>query len=314
MYIISLNMNTIGRELFLFFLYLLLTFIVATSAAWVVWNSQNENPTALYDVMFEILPDWSQIDFPVPNIVFLIQTIIVIVALKESKYKYICQMIFLNCTLLLLRSVTTSSTHMPNIKVYDYCKERPDNFFRVVQLMITHGTCSDYMYSGHTVTSFLLYLVTHTHATSYAYEVASGLFLGGTIFSLLVFRWHYTSDILIALAITWLLYNLYKENEAENDMWYYFTSLNKINWKCKRIGKQPRTDFSRSAQPVEKTTNSLTRGPASRWPKISRTAASPSSAPVPWHRQSAENTRGSPAETPSRTISSAETSWNSSRR
>ena len=143
-------------------------------------------------------------------------------------------MLFLNCTLLIIRGFTTSSTHMPNIRVYYYCKERPDNFFRVLTLMIAHGTCSDYMFSGHTVTSFLLFLFAYTHAST-VYATISGLFLCGTIFSLWVFRWHYTSDIIIALTVTWLTYVLYKEHEKDNKTWFYFSSFTR-NWKCERIG------------------------------------------------------------------------------
>lgn len=244
------KMDTIRKELLVFFFYVLLTFVTASMAGWYVWNSQDDTLPALYDVMFKILPDWSHVEFPVPNVVFITQAVLAIIGIEEPKYRYICQMVFLNSTLLFIRSFTTSSTHMPNIHTYDYCKERPDTYFRVVWLMISKGTCADFMYSGHTVTSFLLYLFTHRHATNYAYEFTSGIFLGGTIFSLLVFRWHYTSDILIALVITWLIFKLYKENEDNNNMWFYFNSLKKLNWRCQRTTRNERTNFSRGVEPV----------------------------------------------------------------
>lgn len=227
-------MNSARKELLYFFLYTIITFVIAGFAAWFVWNSQSTNEVPLYDVMFEILPDWSDVTFPVPNVIFIAQALIVIFAIKEPKYKYICQHLFLNCTLLAVRGFTTSSTHMPNIRVYDYCKERPDNWFRALTLMITYGTCSDYMFSGHTVTSFLLFLFAYTH-TSRVYVILNGLLLCGVIFSLWVLRWHYTSDILIALIVTWLTFVLYKDHEKDNETWFYFSSFTR-NWKCERIG------------------------------------------------------------------------------
>jgi hypothetical protein len=216
-------MNKQQIELVYFFLYMVFTFIIASFATWFVWMSQVDNPTQLYDIMFQIFPDWSFVEVPVPNIIFLLQVIIATVAIKQPKVKYVCQLIFINCTLIVIRSFSIASTHMPNIKVYEYCKERPDNYFRIIGLMITNGTCSDYMFSGHTVTSFLIYLFVRSYKTRYVYELINGVCLGATILSLIVLRWHYTSDIIVALVVTWLMYYLYKEKE--DDRWFYFKSF-----------------------------------------------------------------------------------------
>ena len=129
-------MYTQQIEVMYLFLYIFFTFLIGSFAVWYVWMSQMEHPIQLYDIMFQIFPDWSHIEFPIPNIIFIIQVITVTVAVKQPKVKYICQLIFLNCTLIVIRSFSISGTHLPNIKVYDYCKERPDNYFRVLELIL----------------------------------------------------------------------------------------------------------------------------------------------------------------------------------
>ena len=243
-------MNKVLRELILGFLFVLCTWIISTLAAWFVWSNQSDTVDSLFDIFFNVLPDWSDIDLPIPNYIGSAQIVLGIIGLANDRYHYIAQFLFLNCCLLILRATTVSSTLLPNIKMYDYCKERPDNFFRLVELMILHGTCSDYMFSGHTATSMLVYMFSHRHKSLYVYEIIAGVSLGGMIFSLLVLRWHYTSDILIAIIIVWLLFKLYKDYEEKSDAWFYFNSLKNLNWRCQRTTRKERTDFSRSIEPV----------------------------------------------------------------
>lgn len=243
-------MNSIRDELIWLVLCILVSLVISVLAVWFTWNNQDKSQTPLYDVMFELLPDWSDISLPIPNYIFFTQALVVLVGIKEPKYKYACQHLFLNFLLLFTRSFTVSSTLMPNIHIYDFCKKRPDNFFEVVGLILQYGTCSDYMFSGHTAASMLLYMFSHKHKQYYAVEFINGILLGSTIFTLLVLRWHYTSDILIAIIIVWLLFKLYKDYEEKSDAWFYFHSLKNLNWRCQRTTRKERTDFSRSIQPV----------------------------------------------------------------
>ena len=74
---------------------------------------------------------------------------------------------------------------------------------------MAHGTCSDYMFSGHTVTAMLMYMFVNKYRKSYWTELVAGLLLGATLFSLLLFRWHYTDDIIIAVVLSWFGFQFY---------------------------------------------------------------------------------------------------------
>lgn len=233
----------LGLELGLLIVFLLVAWVLSTLAAWYAWHYQDTTSDPLYDALFQIFPDLSETTVPYPNYVGFLQMGVAVMALKEHQWGYIAQFLFLNGVLLVVRSLTTTSTLLPNIHVYDYCREVPETYFDVVRMQIEHGTCADYMFSGHTATVFLLYMFTHRHKYSYAFEVVSGLLVGLMMLSLILLRWHYTSDILVAVVFTWLLFKYYKDYE-ETDMWFYFPELKKYNWRCNRSYKTRRVDYS----------------------------------------------------------------------
>ena len=231
---------SVCKEITFLFFVIVISWIVATLAVWFTWHNQDISGTKIYDVFFEILPDLSSESTPIPNYIGFASMLVALISLKESHWGYLCQFLFLNSLVLLLRSLTTTVTLLPNIYVYDYCKETPETFFEVIQKQLEHGTCSDYIFSGHTAVVFLLYMFTHRHAYHYVWELISGLLVGTMAFALLLLRWHYTIDILLAIAIVFLLFKYYKDYEYR-DYWFYFPELKKLNFQCVPV-RRCRTD------------------------------------------------------------------------
>lgn len=207
------------------------------SSMW-VWNNQNIHDE-LQDVLFDLLPDLSHIEYPIPNYIIIGQYGIAVLSLPfGTLFKRIAQFLFLINILTLIRAITVSLTLLPNIHVYDYCKERPDTFWETLRLMMQHGTCADYMFSGHTSASFLMYMFVQRHT----YHFALGVVQLACVFAIALFlvlqRWHYTIDIVIAILLVWLVFFFYKQYEVSRrwrDHWFYFKSFewNRLKLICK---------------------------------------------------------------------------------
>ena len=211
--------------------YLILTCCVAGVAgvlsSWLVWNHQNIN-NKLEDILFLILPNLSRIEYPIPNYIAIAQYILGFISFEFDKsFKYLGQFLFLQSIVTILRSITISLTILPTIHLYPYCNGKMDDFFTVFWTVLRYGTCGDYMYSGHTASSMLVYLFVHRHGVGYIYEILSGLLLGAIMLTLLIMRWHYSVDILIAVIIIWMGFKLYKvyETSEYGSAWFYFNSF-----------------------------------------------------------------------------------------
>ena len=220
------------RELGLLITIALITGIIGVLGVWYTWNNQNVDDT-LHDIFFEILPDMSDITTPIPNYIYLAQFVIGILSFKnEKKLQLLAQYLFIQCIMSCVRGITVSVTILPNIHVYDYCKEKQTSFFEVMANLIQYGTCGDYMWSGHTASAFLLYMFVHRHKTKYWYEIVSGILLGVMVLFLLLQRWHYSIDIIIALIVNWFAFKFYKRYEKDPDeLRLYFTSFKWSNLK-----------------------------------------------------------------------------------
>lgn len=217
-------MMTFRRELLNLLIACLMTTILGVLSTWYVWDRQ---PTyeALPDVLLDILPDLSHIQFPIVNVVTAVQYILAFLSLPgQTKWKRVGQFIILQTTINTFRSFTVACTSLPNIHVYPYCEKRPNDFFEVLSYMITHGTCGDYMFSGHTASSLLTWLLTRKFAKKEWYKWVVGFLVDVLIVLLLLQRWHYTVDIIIAIALTWFLFTTYYRFET-NKYWWYFNSF-----------------------------------------------------------------------------------------
>jgi hypothetical protein len=232
-------MSTHKEVIFLFGV-IVSSWIIATLAVWFAWHNQDKSGTYIYDVFFEILPDLSAVSSSIPNYIGFASMVIALISLENSHWGYLCQFLFLNSIILLLRSLTTTVTLLPNIHVYDYCKETPQTFFEVVEKQMEHGTCADYVFSGHTAVVFLMYMFTHRHKFNYAFEVVNGLLVVVMTVTLLLLRWHYTIDVVLAITIVFLVFKYYKDYE-NCDYWFYFPELKKLNLQCKPV-RVKRTD------------------------------------------------------------------------
>ena len=233
---------TTQKEILFLIACIIASWLVATLAVWYAWHYQDKSGTKIYDVLFQILPDLSNISSPIPNYLGIASMVTALISLNDMHWAYLCQFLFLNCIVLVLRSLTTTVTLLPNIYVYDYCKETPTSFFDVVEKQIEHGTCADYIFSGHTAVVFLLFMFTRKHKFSYIFEIISGCLVAGMALTLLLLRWHYTVDIVLAIIIVYLIFEFYKDYEKCN-YWFYFPELKKLNFKCERIEKVERKDY-----------------------------------------------------------------------
>ncbi len=201
---------SILNDLLLLLASILIALTAGILSTWYVWNNQLKNSSPLHDILFDILWDWSHITTPYVNIIVVVQYIIGIIAYpKEIRWKIVAQFIFLQCIITFVRSITVSVTLLPNIHIYPYCEVPISTFWEALGNMLTHGTCADYMFSGHTATSFLAWLFVNKYANTYA-SIFVGVCTDVVIVLLILQRWHYTVDIVIAIIIIWLLFVFYE--------------------------------------------------------------------------------------------------------
>jgi hypothetical protein len=223
---------------------IVVSWVLGTFGTWYAWHYGDNHSGPLHDMFLNVLPDVGHVTTPWPNFIGFAQMALALISLEKYHWAYISQFLFLNCVIITLRALTTSVTILPDIYVYDYCNvTSPGSFFDVVSKQLEHGTCSDYMFSGHTAVVVLLFMFVHRHKSQQWFEYVSFALVITMIFTLLVLRWHYTSDIVIAIVIVFLTFKYYKDYETSN-YWYYFPELKKYNWKCKRIGKVEREDYN----------------------------------------------------------------------
>ena len=232
------------RELIYLIIFIVLTWVIATYAVWYAWHYQDKSPDVLYDFLFQLFPNRSDITAPIPNYIGFAQMFLTLISLDKNHWTYVCQFLFLNSLVLLLRSFTSTLTLLPNIHTYEYCKERPTSFFDVVNKQINYGTCADYMFSGHTALVFLLYMFVHKHKKYYISELLSGLLVGAMIITLIILRWHYTIDIVVAIIIVFLLFKYYKDYENKN-YWFYFSKLKGFDCNKSKEQRANRNNFER---------------------------------------------------------------------
>lgn len=218
-------MNQVWKHVLFLIAAIVFTFTLAVLSTWYTWVHQVVSPP-LPDILLDILPDLSSIEFPIVNVIVLVQYGLGIISFPgNTRIQYTAQFLFLQCVLTSVRAITTASTTLPNLHVYTYCKERPESFFEVLYDMVTYGTCADYMFSGHTATSMLSWLFVHRHATATWYKWVVGILVDSVIVFLLLQRWHYTMDILIAIIVTWLLFVFYKRYETTKHWWYFHSFI-----------------------------------------------------------------------------------------
>ena len=214
------------KHAFYLFLVFVVSMIVGTLGAYYVWQTRsNLTVEPLDDFMFKYLPDFSDhfVDYPVPN---WVMAAMITVGLFSFPYKYVfqyaAQFFLLESVITGLRGLVIGLTLFPLTVHNEACLHRPESFIETIELMMKYGTCGDFMFSGHTATAFLAYLFVAKHKKNYLFQFVQGLLLGGMFLSLLVFHWHYTLDIVMALFVSFLFFHVYKEYEHKTDYWFYF--------------------------------------------------------------------------------------------
>lgn len=208
--------------------YFILSGFLAIISTNLAWHRQIKNGTPLKDLLFDIIPDLSHINIPISNYIGIAQIILMIASFRsKERGRRICQYIFLQSTTTIIRSVTVTFTTLPNIFTPDYCTERTRNIFETFWSMLIHGTCGDYMYSGHTATAVLLFLFGYHYSKSPEFAVMSGVFSFLLISFLLLQRWHYSVDCIIAILIISLIFEVYTVTEKYENHWFYFKTKQK---------------------------------------------------------------------------------------
>jgi len=213
----------LNYRLFHLFAYTILSIFMALISTNLAWNRQNRDNEPLKDLLFDIIPDISYINVPISNYIGVVQIILLIASFRsKERFRCILQYIFLQSTTTIIRSITVSFTTLPNIFTPNYCNEIPRNLYVTFWNMLIHGTCGDYMYSGHTATTVLVFLFGYRYSKSTRFIFMNGIFSILLISFLLLQRWHYTIDCIIATLIITLIFQLYMVTEKYDDYWFYF--------------------------------------------------------------------------------------------
>jgi len=217
--------NTVLFELTLLISSGIVFLCIAVSGQFYIWQHIEPRKAPMHDVMFTLLPDLSTDKTPYPNFVFIAMLVVALLAFPRKKiFQLIAQYAFLQGLLSAVRGIVVAATLLPLADVDPACSEKPKDLIEALLVLLELGSCGDYLFSGHTVSAMLLYLFTTKHGTYYCFQFIQGLLLGLMMLTLLLFRWHYTIDIIIALFVSFLFFHVYKEYER-NSHWYYFKSF-----------------------------------------------------------------------------------------
>lgn len=195
------------------------------------WYTYSYKGTSVQDILFEVLPDWSSVDVPIPNLITIVQGLFVFSA--RPFLKTVCQIAFLISVLDIVRALTIVSTMLPLAKAdahSDRCLHTPQSFMETFEIVTMEGSCGDYIFSGHTVTSVILLLFTLQRSSSDICKISSFICSLGMGLVLIAMRWHYTDDVLLGVLIatlSFLLYDAYSEKWQNS--WFYFDTLAKSN-------------------------------------------------------------------------------------
>lgn len=204
---------------YLFILICVMLFITNVSN----WYTLNYADELSHDILFDIFPDWSDIELPLPNFVTILQGACILFGVRPL-LKTICQIAFLVSILDIIRALTIASTMLPMTdadKHSDKCLKQPKTFVETFIIVTKDGTCGDYMFSGHMVTSifFLLFTLQRSRFLIFALLSIISSFLMWLL--LVAMRWHYTDDIIIAALVATLSFVVY-DTYSYTQMWFYF--------------------------------------------------------------------------------------------
>jgi len=191
--------RTVGAFLFCVIAYIFMGIVQ-------VWQQGRSSQASgkISDLAFDFLPF---LDWPWLSSVFLI--ILLIATILVSPFTGYFELLWrrhfwMQGTLFALRALTISGTVFPDPR--GKCSPHIDDDWIVWHGILTtvglYTTCSDMMFSGHTVTFILLAFIWHQYVKIEwaAALVYTWVFIG--ILSLLVTRFHYIDDIIVAFMLT----------------------------------------------------------------------------------------------------------------
>tara|TARA_B100000809_G_scaffold215616_1_gene220907 strand:- start:1 stop:642 length:642 start_codon:yes stop_codon:yes gene_type:complete len=193
---------------------IILYFIVSYLNSFVAYNltlSKGIRPK-LFDFGHFILPEISTY---LPDIFFF--SILFFFVIRWSKEKDLLKMFFLICSLLFFfRLLTFPLTHLPPAYSLDSnCIQPNENGPWIFFTWYSQSTCIDYLFSAHTFHLTIISLITIYYSKNYIEKLLIPLVCVINVILIIAARMHYTSDIIIALILSIILYSsfeLYKRN------------------------------------------------------------------------------------------------------
>ncbi|KAJ1800089.1 hypothetical protein LPJ59_001364, partial [Coemansia sp. RSA 2399] len=147
-----------------------------------------------------------------------------------------------------LRSITISVTTMPPPR--PACDIfMPRNIWEILKatpqiLAGTMSQCTDDMFSGHTVLFTLSFLCLRTYATHWAVVVYSAIHATAGILSVLLARYHYTVDVVVAVLLTYFVHRTYYA-ALDAAIWQRRLAAGEVVFVCQPPPQQEMADNGR---------------------------------------------------------------------
>lgn len=195
----------------------------------------------LPDIVFDLFPpqDWA---LDVSEVIIIASMCAVLILFVVHKHRFILmRRVFLMMGILyLMRSVTMFVTQLPVASETYYCSPQknqttPDVIVkRVLHLSAgfglsingKHTFCGDYIYSGHTITLTMAYLVIKQYAPDGLHLISwlSWVASASGIIMIIISRGHYTIDVILAYYVSTRVF------------WMYHVLASNSSLKCRRRG------------------------------------------------------------------------------
>ncbi len=200
-----------------------------------VWQQSRPLPTgALSDISFDIFPY-----IPVSGLsdtlaaVSTLATFVYILFFMQHPQRVLQRVLWIWGTIYLMRGITVSVTRLPDPRVA--CAKEPLGAFVFIEALkfFVHQTttCSDMLFSGHTAGWITMALVWQFYNRRSWVRAIVWTYVVVGILSLIVTRFHYLVDIVVALFVAFGLHIIYYWAIFMHEMHTPFSSLHQfIQW------------------------------------------------------------------------------------
>ncbi len=200
-----------------------------------VWQQSRPLPAgALSDVSFDIFPyiPVSGLSDTLATVSTLITFVYILFFMKHPQ-RVLQRLLWIWGTIYLMRGITVSVTRLPDPRVA--CAKEPLGAFVFVEALkffaLQTTTCSDMLFSGHTAGWITMALVWQFYNPHRWVRFAVWTYVVVGILSLIVTRFHYLVDIVVALFVAFGLHIIYYWAIFMHELHTPFASLREfIQW------------------------------------------------------------------------------------